>query len=618
MTSSPSPTEASSAAPARGADQRAQVAEGGRWGHRARRSVVLLLGIAISLAMSATSDRMLRHEAAIQDSLTRQTLTGGLQTYLDRELSLLAALRGLFESSEFVTADEFRRFAQQYENIRNRSPWMRVAWAERLPAAASGAAPQDAIAEMMAGRFVIRYREPDDLGDRLAAFDIAANPASLLAMRQATATGQPALSTPFQSDLLGEESKIVLAFAPAFQDVTGERQGHLIGFVVGVYAVDGLIGSYLDRSVPTGGLALRVSDGDATIFSRGEDVPGAEALPLRLGDQTWRIALSAAGTPLQSTIWVPLLVLLFGLSLTTLLYLHLLRIDGEYGRISAEVRAATGELAAANQALAERSSALQSLADDLRRTSTEAQLANSAKTMFLANMSHELRTPLNAMIGFSEIISRQMFGNEAERYTSYARDIHASGLHLLGIIEDLLDMSRIELGKLELRLAPAKPAAVVDDVVRLLQHRAREQGVKIACEGLDGLPEMQVDARALRQAFINLIGNAIKFSRAGTTVTIAGGRAANGDIAIAVRDQGIGIEEAALARVFDPFWQADAMRRQSQGGVGLGLAITRRLIEAHGGSVAAQSKRNEGTVMTILLPQSRILRQDDLPKAAAG
>ncbi len=618
MTSSPSPTEPSSVRPPRGADPRAQVAEGGRWGHRVRRYVVLLLGIAISLAMSATSDRMLRHEAAIQDSLTRQTMTGGLQTYLDREFSLLAAMRGLFESSEFVTADEFRRFAQQYENIGNRSSWMRVAWAERLPEAATGTAPQDAIAEMMSGRFVIRYREPDDLEDRLAAFDIAANPASLSAMRQATATGQPAVSTPIRSDLLGEASQIVLAFAPAFQDFPGERHARLIGFVIGVYAVDGLIGSYLDRSVPEGGLALRVSDGEATIFSRGVDAPQSEALPLRLGDRTWRIAVAAVDASVQSAIWVPLLVLLFGLSLTTLLYLHLLRIDGEYGRISAEVRAATGELAAANHALAERSTALQSLADDLRRTSTEAQLANSAKTMFLANMSHELRTPLNAMIGFSEIISRQLFGNEAERYTSYARDIHASGLHLLGIIEDLLDMSRIELGKLELRLAPAKPAMIVEDVVRLLQHRAREQGVKIACEDLDRLPEMQVDARALRQAFINLIGNAIKFSRAGTTVTIAGGRTGGGDIAITVRDQGIGIEESALARIFDPFWQADAMRRQSQGGVGLGLAITRRLIEAHGGSVTAQSRRNEGTTMTIHLPQSRILRPDGVPRAAAG
>jgi signal transduction histidine kinase len=426
------------------------------------------------------------------------------------------------------------------------------------------------------------------------------------------------LSAPILSALLDQGPSAILAFAPAFRNEPDAGYARLTGFVVGAFAIEGLIGSYLDRSVPEGGLAIRIADGNTTIFARGEIDAEAEALPLRVGDRTWRIQVTASETPLHSAVWVPALVLLFGMSLTVLLYLHLLRIDGEYGRISTQVHAATSELGRANRELAERSAALQALADDLRRTSTEAQLANAAKTMFLANMSHELRTPLNAMIGFSEIISRQIFGADAARYTEYARDIHSSGVHLLGIIEDLLDMSRIELGKLQLHAAPTTLATVVDDVVRLLQHRAREQGVRIVCDQLTALPEMLLDSRAMRQALINLITNAVKFSRAGTVVTISGGRTATGDVTIAVIDQGIGIEEEQLTRIFDPFWQADAMRRQSPEGVGLGLAITRRLVEAHGGSVTAESRKNAGTTMTIRLPETRILPHGSRQHAAAG
>ncbi|MBL9035483.1 MAG: CHASE domain-containing protein [Rhodospirillaceae bacterium] len=588
----------------------------GALGHRLRRGVVLALGVAISLALAATSDRMLRHETAIQDSLTRQSVVAGLQEHLDREFSLLRALKGLFESSQFVTRNEFRGFAQQDEHIRDRDPWLRVAWAEHVPAAADPAAAQDPIAEATAGHFPIRYLEPHGLADDLSGFDLTSDPASLAAMRQAVATAAPGVSEPIKSDLLGRGSTVVLVFNPVFRDVQGARNGWLGGFVVGAFAIDGLITAYLDSSVPEGGLAIRITADDKAVFALGAVPAGTEALPLRLGDRTWRIQVAANSGALQAAVWVPALVLLFGLSLTVLLFLHLLRIDGEYDRISAEVRAATGELARANDALAERSATLESLADSLRRTSNEAQIANAAKTMFLANMSHELRTPLNAMIGFAEIISRQVFGSDQARYTDYARDIHKSGLHLLGIIEDLLDMSRIELGKLQLRVAPANLATVVEDIVRLLRHRAQEQGVKIVCEHLDALPEMQIDARALRQAFINLVTNAIKFSRAGTLVTITGGRAPNGDVTVVIRDQGVGMDEAELARIFDPFWQADAMRRQSQEGVGLGLPITQRLIEAHGGSVAAESSKGDGTTMTIRLPHDRIV--PGRPRAVAS
>jgi signal transduction histidine kinase len=572
-----------------------------RWGQRLRRIVVLVLGIAISLALASTADRMLSREARTQSALAEQSLIAGLRAHIDRELGLLTALRGLFTSSELVTATEFAKFSQLDDHIVVQSPWIRTAWVERTDGTAVAPTP-DAIGEIMRGHYRVRFVAPADLAAELDSFDLTADPASVLAMRQAVATRSLAVSDPIRAPQLMDGAVSVLAFEPVFKDdPAAGRYPQLAGFVVGAYQIDGLIGSHLDNSLPLGGVNIAITDHGSTIFVHGEGAPRIESLPLQVGNRAWHIQIATDDGGLQASGWVPGLVLLFGLALTILLHLHLMRIDGEYGRITAKVHAATVELADANRSLAERSAALQSLADDLRRTSKEAQLANSAKTMFLANMSHELRTPLNAMIGFSEIISRQLFGGDAARYTDYARDIHASGMHLLSIIEDLLDMSRIELGQLTLKMAPAKPVALLADVVRLLRHRAHEQGVKIRHDGLDELPELQVDARAMRQALINLLSNAIKFSRSGTVVTIAGRRDRNGDTLLSIIDEGIGIEEANLERIFDPFWQSDAMLQQARG-AGLGLAITRRLIEAHGGTIKAESKLGVGTTIVVRLP----------------
>jgi signal transduction histidine kinase len=593
--------------------------------HRYRRAAVLVLGLSISLVLAAVTHNMMQRKYAAQDAATRQSLTAGLQTYLDREIDTLQSLKGLFESSEFVTAEEFQRFALHNEHVQHRDWWARVAWAPRIqtPQRPTGnqstsAIPSDAVALMMSGQFPITYIEPGDTNHELLSFDILGSAAGLAAMRQATATRSPAVSAPIRSALLGQGAAITFAFAPVFPTRSGTDQATLSGFIVGVLAYDGMIDEFLDRSAPAGGLAVRVRDGDTTVFSHGDIGTSAEALPLKVGDRTWRVEVVSIDSAFQTAIWVPVLVLLFGLALTTLLYFHLMRIDGEYGRISAEVRAATEELAFANRELGERSLALQSLADDLRRTSNEAQIANATKTMFLANMSHELRTPLNAMIGFSEIISQQMFGSDVTRYTDYARDINSSGRHLLGIIEDLLDMSRIELGKLQLHETHVTLASIVDDTVRLLQFRASEHSIHIVTENLAPLPDMRLDARAMRQAFINLITNAIKFSNSGTTITVAGSRAANDDVVVTVADQGRGIDEAQLPHIFDAFWQGDAHRRRSKEGAGLGLAITRRLIEAHGGSISVQSRKHVGTTMIVRLPASRVTpEQDDRIQAAS-
>jgi two-component system cell cycle sensor histidine kinase PleC len=268
---------------------------------------------------------------------------------------------------------------------------------------------------------------------------------------------------------------------------------------------------------------------------------------------------------------------------------------------------ATSELADANHRLAERSTALQQIADDLRRTSQEAQFANAAKTVFLANMSHELRTPLNAVIGFSEMIAGRALGENSQRYFEYANDIQASGRYLLSIIEDLLDMSRIELGQMQLKEEAVTLADVAGDVVKFLTLRARDKRIEIRQQGLANLPKVMVDPKAMRQALINLLTNAVKFSPQGGEVMIHAELETTG-VALSVIDHGLGIKEEDLPRIFEPFWQNEAYRRQTKEGIGLGLAITQRLIQAHDGTIEVQSREGEGTTVTIHLPAKRIIR----------
>jgi signal transduction histidine kinase len=403
-------------------------------------------------------------------------------------------------------------------------------------------------------------------------------------------------------------SMAIKAFLPVFKSIDGVAPAKLQGFLVCTIMLDGFFDSFLGNAVTGPDLSVRVYDGETAIFSRGVWHGAVEPSALAFGDRNWRVEFSGQGQPIESELWLPLLVFAIGLALTALLYLRLLRADTEYLRIADEVRLATAELASANHRLAERSTALQQVADDFRRSSQEAQVANAAKTVFLANMSHELRTPLNAVIGFSEMIANQALGANSPRYIDYAKDIRASGRYLLSIIEDLLDMSRIELGQMQLRFEPASLADLTGEVVKFVALRARERGIDIRHSGMESLPQVEIDPKAMRQALINLLTNAVKFSDPGSGVEIRGAIDDGGGIAISVIDHGSGIREQDLGRIFEPFWQSEAYRSKSKDGIGLGLAITQRLVTAHDATIEVNSQVGVGTTMTIHLPAARVLR----------
>jgi two-component system cell cycle sensor histidine kinase PleC len=221
-------------------------------------------------------------------------------------------------------------------------------------------------------------------------------------------------------------------------------------------------------------------------------------------------------------------------------------------------------------------------------------------------MSHELRTPLNAIIGFSDLMCRQEFGAiDNPQYRDYLQHIWKSGLHLLDLINDILDMSKIESGRFQLERDKVDPARVIGEVTGLLGDRARDAGVTLRTAIASNLPCLWADERRLKQILLNLLSNAIKFTPAGGTVTVQVQPAAGGDIRIAIADTGIGIPEDQIKAVLLPFTQVNSELNRKHSGTGLGLPIARSLTEMHGGTFTVTSELGRGTTVALVLPGLR-------------
>jgi cell cycle sensor histidine kinase DivJ len=239
---------------------------------------------------------------------------------------------------------------------------------------------------------------------------------------------------------------------------------------------------------------------------------------------------------------------------------------------------------------------------ELTRMRDEAESVSRAKTQFLAHMSHELRTPLNAVIGFSEILNRELFGALGEaRYRDYARLIQESGEHLLAVVNDILDMSKIEAGKFTIVKEPFEVSRLVESCCEIMRHAAERRQLSLIADVAPGLPELPADKRACKQMLINVIANAIKFTEPGGYVRVSA-RARGGNVELSVADNGIGIAEADLAKLGNPFVQANNAYDRSHDGAGLGLSVVKGLARLHGGRLELASALGEGTTVTIVLP----------------
>jgi cell cycle sensor histidine kinase DivJ len=242
-------------------------------------------------------------------------------------------------------------------------------------------------------------------------------------------------------------------------------------------------------------------------------------------------------------------------------------------------------------------------ATELESARTEAERANETKSRFLTTVSHELRTPLNAIIGFSEMLENEAVHRlDPERRTDYARVIRESGQHLLGVVNGILDVSRIEAGQFNLKLEPVAVAREVEGCYEMMLLRAEQAGVRLDVEIDAAVSSVVVDKIALRQVLINLISNAVKFTPRGGSVVVSV-RMSGHDLLIIVSDTGIGIAEEDLERVGDPFFQAASSYARTYEGTGLGLSVVKGIVDLHGGSFSIASRVGEGTRVSIRLPR---------------
>jgi two-component system cell cycle sensor histidine kinase PleC len=330
------------------------------------------------------------------------------------------------------------------------------------------------------------------------------------------------------------------------------------------------------------------------IASGGPTVPGARTFEAQLEDGRW-LHISERRTKDGGYVSI-------GTDITALKTHEEKLIDSEK-----RLMASVADLRASQQRSAE-------LAEKYAAEKTRAEEANQAKSKFLANMSHELRTPLNAVIGFSEIMESGMFGPlGTEKYQEYCTDIRSSGQYLLDVINDILDMAKIEAGRIRLEFEDLELDALLNEAMRVVSARAQDKQLMLIDKVAPEL-RLRADRRALKQIALNLLSNAVKFTPSGGRVTLRG-RATDQCIVLAIADSGIGIAEDALARLGRPFEQVESQLTKSHQGSGLGLAISKSLVELHGGSMRIRSKLGKGTLVLVRLP---LKPQCPLPKEEAA
>jgi len=415
----------------------------------------------------------------------------------------------------------------------------------------------------------------------------------------------------------------------ASADIGAPRRLRLKGFVAGALRLDTIVESVVDELTTPAWLDIYVyrrneSAGTDLLLFRPSGMRSEQVNPLShddiakglfnrqifaLGDMELTVVVKPVDTKysFESSI-LPYWVGSFGLLLTLFATYYLAATQNRARVIEQTVTERTTALSDANISLHNEILDRQRAEMEMRRAKDQADVANRAKSEFLAMVSHELRTPLNAIIGFSEMMSQEMFGPVGnKRYKGYVGDIRRSGTHLLGLINNILDLSKVESGRFGLTEQEVDLGDGISETVRLVTKLAESGDVNLDCDVPDDLPELQGDRQAIKQILLNLLSNAIKFTEPDGHVRVNAGVDRAGQLVLAVEDTGIGIPEESIDSVFEPFTQVDSSLSRQFEGTGLGLPLTRSLVELHDGSVKLESKPGVGTKVTVTFPRERVV-----------
>ncbi len=643
----------------------ARLAEFARWCARTlrvHRAAILVIvgGTAISIAGIVVVQNLYR--GAARHDFDRQAghYLLALEKAVDRHADLMVSAGKLFSDPGQATDRwEFGEFADRHLDIHQ--GFRAIAWIPAVSAAGRPAYEQRAREDGLhgfkfnewrvernifpAGRRAayapMFYVEPFEGNDSLLGFDLASRSSYKVALERARETGSMTVADWAGRSGAGATGNSLLLIRPVFLE-DGDTSGGasrasstaFVGYVVGLIEVDLLVEQTLREFTAPGWL-------DTFVFEEADD--GSYSLIyiqpslLRPADQPLQLVADAGGgfsatvqhqladwrlsilvKPVPGTVRfdqgiVPWGVGLAGLLLTSLLALYLVSAQNRQTVIERRVEQRTAQLLAANEsnaALEREIRERRRVESELRTAKEQAEVASRAKSEFLAMVSHELRTPLNAVIGFSEMLVFEMFGPIGDgRYKGYAEDIRSSGLHLLGLINNILDLSKVEANKFQLNEQNIVLSDLVAEALHLVEAKARDSGIILGTEIADSLPVLYADERALKQIVLNLLSNAIKFTPRDGHVTVSANYDRRRGLVVSISDTGIGIAEPDLRTILQPFIQVDSSLSRKYEGTGLGLPLTKSLVELHGGILEIESGLGEGTTASAIFPHERAIQR---------
>ncbi len=595
--------------------------------------VVLCLGTALAAGGYFGAQSYYRAQAERDFERAAGQYTAVVQRAIDGYDEVIKSIKTFFTVSNEVDRWEFLKFVE--EHLQRQPGIQALGWVPRISGAERAQyerrAAEDGlfgfgVTEFDAAGHLVRaamrdeylpfyYVDPYEGNENALGFDLSSDPGSLASLIRGRDTGRMQAIPPLSlirriSEQPGFSVVLPIYASGDVPPTLDARRRDLTGFAIGVFRIDQMMAAALESFKSRTALEAYLYEGSGpsdlqllyyhpSPLRDGDPSPLPKAAVFR-GDfsttsheaagREWFIVVKPSPGQFASKAgYIPLQIAMTTLLLTAMLVQYMI-----------SVRHRTLVLAAANSALESEVTERKMAEEEARAAKDQAVLANRAKSEFLAMVSHELRTPLNAIIGFSEVMSKQYFGPIGQnQYLEYAEDIQFSGTHLLSLINDILDLSKVEADKFELHMQEIDLAQAVDAALRIVRSRAEDAGLRLTRDLPVSLPELHADERALKQILINLLSNAVKFTPKGGEISVSARTDGEGGIVLSVADTGIGMAPGDLEKVFQPFTQVDAALSRKYEGTGLGLTLTKSLVELHGGSLKLESALGRGTTARV-------------------
>ena len=567
-------------------------------------SIVLLLCLMFTFYIWGITRDNIDYQTQLKFERQIEEVKLVLKWRLELYINALYGAQALFAASEHVDRDEWAAYTQK-EDLGSRYPGIIArSFIER-------AAPEEGAAGQK-DRYIVKYVEPYAGNEKLMGFDLGTDPVRLAALEAARDTGKPAATGRINLASPGSYQPGFAVFMPVYRNglpfaTLEERRAALLGFVDATFAVKDLLSNLLSKeSVPPNiDFEIFVKEALARqefLYRHSDSLPGVDpgyspkymaSKRLRFVSKFWNLNFKALprfdlGDIKQH---LPTFVLVAGISFSFLLFGILYSLN------------ASRTIQQINEGLEREIEERLRMEEELRMAKKTADDANQAKSKFLAHMSHELRTPLNAVIGFSEVLKSKSFGPLNEKQEEYLMDIWESCRHLLSLINDILDLSKVEAGKMQLDLVEVDLKALLKNSLLVIKEKALSHHLKLSLNIDDGIGPVKADERKVRQILFNLLSNAEKFTPEGGEICLGAKQLGPQEVLVSLRDTGIGIDQKDRGKVFAEFEQIENSLSRTHTGTGLGMPLAKKFVELHGGRMWFESAgRDQGTCFYFTLP----------------